>query len=273
MQTQMNAEVLMVDPGLAAQWLEKNCPVNRPVQMTVVSRYANAMRLGEWRVSHQGVAFNVRGDLIDGQHRLHAVVAAQVAVPMMVTFGAPDESFEVLDGGLKRSVADQLSLNSTVLSWLHVCLETASGQGQMAHDRPLLKEGAATTIYSTAEAIMAATGKNTRKLMGAAAVGAAAVVSAINGVPLDWVIEQRRILVMREEDSESNVARAFRHWAQDEGKRAARARRHEVFARALRVFDPAYAGNSKIVLRPGWNARVRDVASAAVNKAYGREVF
>lgn len=270
MQTQMKAEVLTVDPALAEQWLAKNCLVNRPVQMTVVRRYAEAMRLGQWQASHQGVAFNVRGDLIDGQHRLRAVVAAQVAVPMMVTFGAPDESFEVLDGGLKRSIADQLTLNSTALSWLHMCLEIASGQGQVAQNRALLKEGSGTALYATAMAILDANGKRTRMVMTASPVGAAAVVSVLHGESFEFVVWQRRVLVARDEANESNCARAFRHWVQDKGKRAPRS---EVFTRALRVFDMDHRGVSKITLREGWQERVRWSVRDVVNKAYGREVF
>jgi len=34
--------------------------------------FAEAMRRGEWMVTHQGIAFDTQGVLVDGQHRLAA---------------------------------------------------------------------------------------------------------------------------------------------------------------------------------------------------------
>ena len=72
---------------------------------------------GTWVATHQGLAFNVRDELIDGQHRLKAVVLAGKAVRMMVTFGLPSiisgsemTTMDAVDRGATRSVADQLTI-------------------------------------------------------------------------------------------------------------------------------------------------------------------
>ena len=66
---------------------------------------------------HQGIAFNARDELIDGQHRLMAVVLSKTPVKMMVTFGMPSKvqgtrmtGMDVVDRGKTRTVADQLKI-------------------------------------------------------------------------------------------------------------------------------------------------------------------
>lgn len=58
-----------VTPEMAAKWLEGNV-LNRPLKQAHVDRLAREMAAGRWRLTHQGIAFDVSGCLIDGQHRL-----------------------------------------------------------------------------------------------------------------------------------------------------------------------------------------------------------
>lgn len=102
--------VVMVDATLAARWLTRNT-LNRPVRTTMVTRYARDMVEGRWTFAADPIRFAAGGDLIDGQHRLHAIVeAANVTVPMLVVRGLPAESQGVMDQGSKRTAADQLTL-------------------------------------------------------------------------------------------------------------------------------------------------------------------
>jgi hypothetical protein len=79
----VRSKVQTITPAKAAEWLEANT-TNRPVSRTVVRSFAEAMKRGEWIVTHQGIAFDVSGVLIDGQHRLAAVLDADVPVAMTV---------------------------------------------------------------------------------------------------------------------------------------------------------------------------------------------
>lgn len=81
------ARVVDVGPQLAREWLARNHPRNRVISAARVADYARHMREGTWPLTHQGIAFNTSDQLIDGQHRLHAVIGAGVVVPMLVTWG------------------------------------------------------------------------------------------------------------------------------------------------------------------------------------------
>lgn len=101
-----------VTPELASKWLNGNTH-NRPLKNGVVDRYAADMRVGRWRQSHQGIAFDENGTLIDGQHRLFALVDANVPVLLQVTRGLPLETQNVIDDGLKRSLVDVMRISDT----------------------------------------------------------------------------------------------------------------------------------------------------------------
>ena len=56
----MRSRVVTITPARAAELLAANS-TNRPVSKAVVRGFAEAMRRGEWMVTHQGIAFDTRG--------------------------------------------------------------------------------------------------------------------------------------------------------------------------------------------------------------------
>jgi hypothetical protein len=84
--------------------------MNRPLTRSRVVEYAAAMERGEWLVTHQGIAFDSAGVLLDGQHRLAAIVEADQTIEMTVFSDVPDGTFGVLDTGKKRSAGDTLAV-------------------------------------------------------------------------------------------------------------------------------------------------------------------
>jgi len=106
----VKTENVLVTVALATKWLEGNTH-NRPVRDSRVHQYANDMKEGRWGVSHQGIAFAEDGTLLDGQHRLWAILEAKVPIEMMVTTGLPMDAQKYIDEGLPRSVVDVMKLD------------------------------------------------------------------------------------------------------------------------------------------------------------------
>ncbi len=100
---------LDVTPDMAAKWLEGNTH-NRPLIQPHAERLARAMKAGHWQLTHQGIAFDTEGCLIDGQHRLWAIVESSVTVKMQVFFNVPAETRLTVDCGQKRSNRDILMI-------------------------------------------------------------------------------------------------------------------------------------------------------------------
>jgi hypothetical protein len=97
-------------PDMATKYLE-TMNGNRSVRQNKVDFYASQMRAGLWRETHQGIAFSDDGALVDGQHRMWAIVESGRAVKIMVTRGVKAEDVVVLDTGLARSYADVAHYN------------------------------------------------------------------------------------------------------------------------------------------------------------------
>jgi head-tail adaptor len=69
------------------------------------------MRAGRWRLTHQGIAFSSNRVLLDGQHRLWAVLISGVTVPMRIFFNESPESLGVIDAVRPRSNDEIISLS------------------------------------------------------------------------------------------------------------------------------------------------------------------
>lgn len=98
-----------ITPEMAKEWLDKQ-GLNRPYKQAWVDQYARAMKAGEWKLTHQGIAFAKNGELKDGQHRLMAIIKANVPVNMMVTYGIDDDCMEFIDSGNIRKLSDRMVL-------------------------------------------------------------------------------------------------------------------------------------------------------------------
>ena len=105
-----NVARMLVTPTMATNWLDNANSRNRPISQATVERYARDMRAGRWRLTHEGIAFDPNGVLLDGQHRLWAVVYAETPVEMHVWINVATESLLVINGGKSRSLVDHLRL-------------------------------------------------------------------------------------------------------------------------------------------------------------------
>lgn len=129
-------EIETITPDIAKEYLRCNLK-NRLVKPRNVESIARQIKRGEYKLTHQGIAFNRNGELVDGQHRLLAVIMANQPVEMMVTRGLDNDVVLAIDRGVNRSVRDTLTidsrmrdnstpaalLNSTIISALNQLVE------------------------------------------------------------------------------------------------------------------------------------------------------
>ncbi len=95
-----------ITPELAAEWLKRNTIHNRNICWPKVDHYAELIVADRWVDTPEGIAFDVDGNLINGQHRLHAIVKANKTVTMQVAKNCPRDAFKGIDIGLPRGPAD-----------------------------------------------------------------------------------------------------------------------------------------------------------------------
>lgn len=124
----MDLTIETISPKQAEKYLQFNSN-NRPLRKSLVNQYAKDMASGRWKLTHQGVAFNCDGTLLDGQHRLAAIVESKASVQMLVARGVQSSSQLVMDDHARRSAADALSLTrkekitSKQIAIIRACIE------------------------------------------------------------------------------------------------------------------------------------------------------
>ena len=107
----MRTKVEKVTKPQAKRWLRKN-KTNRPVRRYSISAFKNLINTGQFLTTHQGIAFDSRNNLIDGQHRLLAFLESDAEVlEVMVTYNADPATYEALDCGIARSLSDRVALS------------------------------------------------------------------------------------------------------------------------------------------------------------------
>ena len=79
---------------------------NRRLKSVKVTALANAMEAGRFRKTHQGIAFSPAGALIDGQHRLQAIIKSGETVELNVSHGVEEDTLHAVDVGIRRSASD-----------------------------------------------------------------------------------------------------------------------------------------------------------------------
>ena len=126
MVTQMYSRIEMVSPETAGDWLRYN-KENRPISSTWVRRYANEIKSGRWGINNDAIAFDEHGNLLNGQHRLLAIIEANTPVRCLILRGIPAEAFLTMDIGKRRTFADYLTMDGqansamlqSALAWLY----------------------------------------------------------------------------------------------------------------------------------------------------------
>ncbi|WP_335971318.1 hypothetical protein [Streptomyces sp. CA2R106] len=101
------SRIAEITPEIAKTFLSSDS-ANRRLNLGQVRALAETILRGEWKLTHQGIAFDKDGVLLDGQHRLHAIIEANAAVKMLISEGLSRDVFPVLDTGRRRSAADAL---------------------------------------------------------------------------------------------------------------------------------------------------------------------
>lgn len=104
----------LVSPEKAEQWLKLNT-INRTLDDRRVGIYAEDMNLGRWNYGHDDspvgdITFNCDGTLLNGGHRLAAVVQCKKSQWFIVKRDVPVENALLEDHGKPKTINDTLRM-------------------------------------------------------------------------------------------------------------------------------------------------------------------
>jgi hypothetical protein len=139
-------KLVTVSPELATKWL--NGHVNfRPISERTISQYIADIAGGRWQENGETIKLDEHGKLVDGQHRLEAIIRSGKSVESWVFEGARKAILRTVDTGKRRTLGDLLHHNgekypnalATLLGMVHRHLmgqlRDAASRGAMSHQR------------------------------------------------------------------------------------------------------------------------------------------
>ena len=100
-----------ITPDRAREMLSKNVD-NRNLREKTASHYAKQIKEGKWQTNGVPIIIGTDGRVLDGQHRLRAIVMANKSIQTFVVTGMDPKVFSTIDVGLRRSPADVLTIHS-----------------------------------------------------------------------------------------------------------------------------------------------------------------
>jgi hypothetical protein len=97
-------------PAQMAELLDVSVCNTRPPQRSTVEKYEGRMRRGQWRVTHQGVAIDWHGCVLDGRQRFLAAIKAGFNLTIYATYGMDPAAFFAMDDGKTRTAGDSIAM-------------------------------------------------------------------------------------------------------------------------------------------------------------------
>jgi len=99
----------VVTPEMARRWLDPEInKTYRRLKPVVVRKYIADMSDAHWIFNGDSLKFDTNGKLLDGQHRLHAVIAMGRPVDFLIVRNLHPDAYLTIDIGARRTVGDMM---------------------------------------------------------------------------------------------------------------------------------------------------------------------
>lgn len=107
----ITTELMTITPQMAADLLRNRLP-NRPISKTRVRLMIEDMRSRRWIDNGEPLILTEHLQVLDGQHRLQAVMDSGYTITFLVVVGVPHAAMGSIDQGARRTGADALAASS-----------------------------------------------------------------------------------------------------------------------------------------------------------------
>ena len=94
-----------ITPAIAEKYLEANTS-NRTLRKFHVLKLASDIKEGRWHLNGSSIVFNGDGTLLDGQHRLAAIIHAGQPADILVVRGVSKSAMPSIDANISRKASD-----------------------------------------------------------------------------------------------------------------------------------------------------------------------
>lgn len=120
----MKVSIEEVTPMVAEMLLQKNTNNYRKLSKPTVLKYANKMRQGEWDSAACMIQVDTNDVLLNGQHRLHAVVQSGETIQSIIVTGVDPDSRYRIDSHMPRRMKDHCECEAYKITMINTFLRS-----------------------------------------------------------------------------------------------------------------------------------------------------
>lgn len=148
-----------ITPERAKELLDRTADAgvnNRKASSKTVSRYADEIKNGKWKLNSESIKLDENGYVLDGQHRLLACIQANTPFQTIVMKGVPRDTFDTIDCGRARTGTQVLRMSGvqyhTVITGIINGLAEFHSYGHMATKERVMSPASVLEEYNSRSA-------------------------------------------------------------------------------------------------------------------------
>lgn len=254
----------IVTPEFAEYLISLNVK-NRDINKYELKKIIGWMKSGKWITTHQGILISNTGRLLDGQKRLHAIIATGITVEMQITTGLDDSVFECIDIGQKRNMSDRTGYPRKVAELITFAMRIAGkrdGDVQIAHE---MHDAIIAEITKLHDACNTTAKRTSHTPVRLAAI--CRMIGASSAEEIDYILSTYRALNLRNYEKFTKAMSSFANKVidirEDPGQ-------YQVFAMAYYLFNIKNKEKRIINLNQVSEDKLMEEARVAINSRFNK---
>lgn len=106
--TNLSAELVTITPSMAKSWLDSTM-VQRPLRVRHAEQIKRDIENGKWVLNGDTIKITSNGSVVDGQHRLKAIVLSGIPVSSYVVYNIPLAAFPTINSPSPATYGDRIT--------------------------------------------------------------------------------------------------------------------------------------------------------------------
>jgi len=253
-----SAQWELITPEVAEELLKHNVNNRNPRHLRI-DKYARIMDLGDWAMTGQPIIIGSDGTVMDGQHRLMAVIQTGRSVWLLVVRGVDPSLMPMIDRGAPRSGTDAFKW----AGYPHAAISVAAirqvlvlSHGKSGKDRKsysVIADHELVDAYPLYENVIAWAAPLANQVNRALRVAPAKYLAAVlwlsvNNCNPESIQEFSRQLISGADLHEGSPILALRSWAVNASVSKKRLRNDEVLIAVVKAWNDVAEGRTRIAM-------------------------
>lgn len=240
----IQSDVFTITPKVAEFLLNLNWPQNRKLVESTVKSYTASIKHGNWKLNGMPIVVSSKGNMLNGQHRLFAVIEAEADIQSVIQFGIDEDTFDTMDCGTNRPMWYLSDMSPPRAAALNFIIKMTFGN----HESSVANLHKMAVPYGEYVDTLIRLQTKTTPMLRQAPVTAAGAIWMRSGHAA-YVVDVYANLVNLNSGDLPPIGKSFLRQCMEAATSGRKPVGYDLFSRAFKVFDPANADVRKVQLR------------------------